>query len=277
MKRILIFVLISMISSGCFRNWINTESEIEAHYALKSFKPKYDVIENDSSKLFIASFGKNTNPPILFIHGAPGSWDGYFRQLDDSVLREKFHLISVDRPGYERSKTKLKNEALEIEFQAKMIVKALSINHSGQKAIVLGRSYGAPIAAKMALLFPDKIKKVIMVSPAIDPKEEKFWWFSKFGKLGIVRFFLPSRMNQATDEKFKHKAELEKMESDWEKLELPITTFFAGNDNIISAKNFDFAKEKLSKNPANKFILIQNSGHLITVYAADTIRAELMK
>ncbi len=278
MKNYILLLILTFISSSCFRSWINTESEIAEHYATKSFKPKYDLIKTDSSDLYIASFGNPKNPPILFIHGAPGSWDGYFRQLDDSVLRANFHLISVDRPGYERSKSKYKKDVLGIKFQAKTIAKALSINHSGKKAIILGRSYGAPIAAKIALLYPEKIKKVIMVSPAIDPEEEKFWWFSKFGKLGLVRLFLPKRLNQATDEKFVHKLELEKMETDWDKLNLPITTYFAGKDNIISQKNFDFAIKKLkNQNPTNKFVLIQNSHHLITSFAPDTIRNELMR
>jgi pimeloyl-ACP methyl ester carboxylesterase len=43
----------------------------------------------------------------------------------------------------------------------------------------VGRSYGAAIAAKLAMDYPDLVKKLFLISPACAPKLEKYWWFSK--------------------------------------------------------------------------------------------------
>ncbi|MFT6809828.1 MAG: pimeloyl-ACP methyl ester carboxylesterase [Saprospiraceae bacterium] len=36
---------------------------------------------------------------ILFIHGTPGSWMDFREYLADSLLRNRFRMIALDRPG----------------------------------------------------------------------------------------------------------------------------------------------------------------------------------
>ncbi|MDZ7936633.1 MAG: alpha/beta fold hydrolase, partial [Emticicia sp.] len=120
---------------------------------------------------------------------------GYLNLLDDSLLQHNFHLISVDRPGYGKSQKCPKKKTYSLEEQAKSIILALKSNHSSKKAIMIGRSYGAPVAAKLAAMFPDKIEKIVLLSPAIDPDTERFWWFSKFGK-GILGTLVSSRTHE---------------------------------------------------------------------------------
>jgi pimeloyl-ACP methyl ester carboxylesterase len=191
-----------------------SDKEIKFHYQNRISRPLYHVVENDSVKLRYVTFGIDTAQAVLFVHGAPGSWDGYMNLLDDSLLQHRFHLISVDRPGYGESQKPNKKRTYSLEEQAKSIILALKSNHSNKKAIIIGRSYGAPVAAKIAALFPNKIEKIILLSPAIDPDTEKFWWFSKFGKVFFVRWFLPERINTATDEKYAHIKELKILKND---------------------------------------------------------------
>lgn len=259
-----------------------TDKEIRQHYTNRLSKPLFHIIENDSIKLHYVTFGADTAQPILFIHGAPGAWDGYLNLLDDSLLQHKFHLISVDRPGYGKSQKlgvsnhKKKKKTYSLQQQANAIILALKSNHSTKKAIIIGRSYGAPVAAKIAALFPDKIEKIILISPAIDPDTEKFWWFSKFGKVFLVRWFLPERMNTATDEKFAHVKELKILKNDWRKINSKVTVMTGGQDWIVDTTNFSFAKKMLIGKNAN-FIFIPESGHLITSSRPDLVKKEIFK
>lgn len=279
LKFTLIFITFSVVLVSCFNKWIMTDKELRLHYENRLAKPLYHVIENDSIKLHYVTFGADTAQPVIFIHGAPGSWDGYLNMLDDSLLQHNFHLISVDRPGYGKSQkfgtlSHPKKRTYSLEQQAKSIILALKSNHSHKKAIIIGRSYGAPVAAKIAALFPEKIEKIILLSPAIDPDTEKFWWFSKFGKVFLVRWFLPERMNTATDEKYAHTKELRILKNDWQKIKSEVTVMVGGQDWIVDTTNFSFAKRMLVGKNA-KFIFIPESGHLISKTRPDLVKNEL--
>lgn len=274
-KRFIAFVSLSILLGSCFSRWILTESEIKEHYRDRLAKPLYHMVENDSLKLHYVTFGADTAQPVLFIHGAPGAWDGYMNMLDDSALQHQFHLISVDRPGYGKSQKKPKKKVYSLVEQAQAIILALKSNHSGKKAIIVGRSYGAPVAAEIAAMYPDLVKKVILLSPAIDPDTEKFWWFSKYGKLFLVRWFLPERMNTATDEKYAHVAELKKLKSEWSKIQSDVTVMCGGQDWIVDTTNFSYAKKMLQTNKSARFIFIPDSGHLISSSRPDLVKKEI--
>ena len=275
-KRVIAFIGLSILLGSCFSKWIMTESELKEHYRDRLAKPLYHMVENDSIKLHYVTFGADTAQPVLFIHGAPGSWDGYMNMLDDSTLQHNFHLISVDRPGYGKSHMKPRKRTYSLEKQAQAIVLALKSNHSGKKVIIVGRSYGAPVAAEIAALYPDLVKKVILLSPAIDPDTEKFWWFSKFGKVFLVRWCLPERMNTATDEKYAHIAELRKLKNDWSKIQAEVTVMSGGQDWIVDTTNFSFARKVLQGKNA-KFIFLPESGHLISHSRPDLVRKEIFE
>ena len=275
LKFVFIFFSLSIIFASCFNRWILTEKELKNHYADRVSKPLFHLIENDSTKLYFATFGLDTAQPVLFVHGAPGSWDSYLNLLDDTLLQHNFHLISVDRPGYGKSQKRPKKKVYSLEEQAKSIIIALKSNHSNKKAIIIGRSYGAPVAAKLAAMYPDKIEKIVLLSPAIDPDTEKFWWFSNLGKLFLVRWFLPERMNTATDEKYAHIKELKILKNDWKKIRSDVTVMAGGKDWIVDTTNFSFAKKMLIGKNA-KFIFIPESGHLISKTRPDLVKKELL-
>lgn len=259
--------LVLLTTAGCFRRWTMTEHEIRQHFAGKTIRPTYHTIEDDSSKLFVATIGPDTLPPLLLIHGAPGNWYGYLRTIDDTLLQKRFQMLVVERPGYgksrqRRSPVRLKSR-MSIDFQARAIVKALSLNHSNKPAIVLGRSFGAPIAVRLATLTPEKVGHLFLISPAIDPDREKFWWFSKWGRFPLVQAFLPRSLNLATYEKYQHAAQLRGLLPYWSQVRTPVTVMQGAQDWLIDQGNLTFAKRMLKGKPA-RFELLPDAGHLIT-------------
>lgn len=257
--------------SSCFRSWRKNDRDLRRHYANKSVRPTYYTIQNDSLRLFVATTGADTLPPLLLIHGAPGAWYGYLNMVDDSILQRKYHIISVDRLGYNHSVYRKKRIVTSIDLQARAAALALSLNHSRQKGVLLGRSYGAPIAAKIAILNPTRFHKLVMLAPAIDPAKEKFWWFSKPAKWWIVRVWLPHRINVASFEKFAHAKELEKLAAEWSLLQVPATVVQGGKDWIVDPSNLDFARLKLAQKEA-QFIFLPEAGHLISHSHPDLVR-----
>lgn len=274
LRKLFIWACICGLGMGltsCFRSWRKNERDLREHYANRAVKPTYYTIQNDSLKLFVATTGADTLPPLLLIHGAPGAWYGYLNMIDDTLLQRHFHIIAVDRLGYNHSSFKKKRYVTSIEAQARAAVLALSLNHSRQKGILLGRSFGAPIAAQIAILKPQYFEQLVMLAPAIDPAKEKFWWFSKPAKWWLVRMWLPHRINVATFEKFAHAKELEKLSKQWSKLQVPTTVVQGGKDWIVDPSNLDFARQQLANKSAN-FIFLPEAGHLISNSHPELVR-----
>ena len=266
----------SVLLTSCFSRYIISAKQVRKHYASKDIKPEIKIIKNDTLSLCIASVGADTLPMLLLIHGAPGSLWGYMNLMDDVDLQKHFHIVSVDRVGYGKSKLKKRRFVTSIATQAQALLPVFELNHSDQKVIVLGRSYGAPIAAKMVSLVPDKVKELIMVSPVIDPEKEKFYWFSKWGRNSLIQFFLPGEFNTATAEKYTHADELKKLLPVWQNLEIPTTVIQGGNDWIADPGNIDFAKKHIKSKRA-QYIFLYNAGHMITYTHAEMIKEMLLR
>ena len=270
------FFLIYIFCTGCFGRFSMTKKELKEYYKDKTVKPNFFTIQNDSVKLFCATTGADSLPALLIIHGAPGAWYGSRNLMDDSVIRQHFQIIAVDRPGYNQSRFKNKKKAVtSIDIQAVAIYEAMRINRSHKKGIVMGSSYGAPIAAKIALEFPYSFYHLVMLAPAIDPATEKFWWFHKFIHHGPLKWMLPRYFRTATNEKYAHVKELERLSTQWKNLEISATVVQGDSDKIVAPSNLDYAKKQLEGKKV-EFIVLPGEGHLIRIHRPDVIRKILL-
>lgn len=274
--RLLLFFLLTSLSS-CFTRWVMSEKEIQRHYAGKPVKPVFTTIQNDSVRLFCASTGSDTLPPLLLIHGAPGGWFSNLSLLDDPQLQQRYHIIAVDRPGYGKSKfRKRKLAQTSISLQAAAIEQAMQLNHSSRKGVIYGNSYGAPIALKIAASHPGRFRHLVLAAGALDPDHEKFWWFHRYSRGLFVRLAMPRFINTATNEKFAHVEELRQLTADWAKLQMPVTVIQGTADYIVPPANLEFARRQLQNKPAT-FIVIEGAGHLIRRSHPGVIREALLK
>ena len=270
-------ILLAFMLTGCFRKWRMTDKELKSYYAAKTTKPVFFTIKNDSVSLFCATVGADTLPPLLMIHGAPGAWYGSRNLLDDTLVQKQYHIIAMDRPGYNKSRFKGKRNAVtSIETQAIAIHEALRLNRSSKTGVVMGSSFGGPIAAKIAIMYPDRFHQLVMLAPAIEPDKEKYWWFHLFIRGGLVRALMPRFVNNATDEKFAHVEELKKLMPEWSKLSVPITMVQGGEDNVVYPSNLDFARKVLLGKPA-EFVFLPGSGHMIRSQNPDLVRSIVLK
>jgi pimeloyl-ACP methyl ester carboxylesterase len=232
--------------------------------------PKFAYADTLNRKIHYAHTDSSNKPLLLLIHGAPGAWFGYKEFFHDSLLVQKFQIIAPDRAGYNKSGDK----ELSIAQQANLL-RPLIYGKKYPQITVLGRSYGAAIAAKLAADCPDLVNKLVLVAPACDPAKEKFWWFSKLVNTKFVRFFLPKYANRASDEKFAHQAELIKLLPDWQKIKCPVTILQGGEDWIIDPTNGRFVDSVLVNTP-KKFIYLPQNGHLLTSERYELIREILL-
>jgi len=91
-----------------------------------------------------------------------------------------------------------------------------------------------------------------------------------------VRLILPRFINTATDEKFTHIDELNKLLPHWKEITIPVTVLQGSKDNIVPVANFDFARRQFSGKQA-EFIMIPGAGHLVRRSHPQVIKQVLMQ
>lgn len=270
-------LLCSSIFCSCFvlNRYIYTDRELHTHYATKTIQPVYRQTSFLDMHIHYALISKcDTLPLLVLLHGAPGAWYGYMNLMEDSTLQQHFQIVAIDRPGY--GKSNYGKAELSILKQALAVKHIISIcNTSGKPVSLLGRSYGAPIAAHYALYYPQNVAQLVMVSPVIDPAKEKFYWFSPIGKSKVIQWFLPRVLNVATKEKYAHPVEMRKMESSWRKLYVPTTVLTGENDWVADTANYTFAQKHIINAPA-RFYKLKQTGHLITYEQPELIKSILL-
>jgi pimeloyl-ACP methyl ester carboxylesterase len=107
--------------------------------------------------------------PLLGVHGTPGSaamWTDAARELG---LHGR--CIIYDRRGFHRSAPPTAFETLDLVDHVDDAAGLLAALHVGP-AVVIGRSTGGLIAIELARRFPDKVKALVLLEPAlftIDP------------------------------------------------------------------------------------------------------------
>lgn len=97
------------------------------------------------------------DPPVVFIHGLPGSirdWEAVQPLLSDR------HRITIDRPGFADTGGK----AMTMREQADVVaegLRALSVSN----ALLVGHSYGGTLALTIARRHPSLVGGIVLVAP----------------------------------------------------------------------------------------------------------------
>jgi pimeloyl-ACP methyl ester carboxylesterase len=131
-----------------------------------------------------------TGPDVLVIHGAGGGYD-QGELLGQALLGDRFHRITPSRFGYLRSTF---HDGATFEDQAHAY--ATLLDHLGiQKVAVVAFSAGGPSAELFALLHPERVSSLTLVScttTALSSTEEQKQSDQKAqALLSIVKYDLP--------------------------------------------------------------------------------------
>ena len=247
-KKVVLFftttlVLLLLLLNSCV-TFKDSDKKIYKHFK-KEQKEVHIYRENYQGKTirYIATNPvDNSLPTLLFIHGAPGSSDNFFKYLEDDDLAKKANLITVDRLGYGYSD--YGNAETSIEKQAESIYTIIN-KHQLDNVTLVGWSFGVPIAAKMAYKFPE-IKNCVLIAGAISPKDEKYFAMAKPLRWKLTKWMFSKALKVSDDEKLTHASELEKMQNDWKNIKTPIIYYHGTKDKIVPYKNMAFIKSQVS-------------------------------
>jgi pimeloyl-ACP methyl ester carboxylesterase len=130
---------------------------------------------------------------VVVITGTP-SWSEYWAPVL-AALPEQFTMIVADRPGFALSEPRDAVGSINDQAQA---LSSLLEAEPGQKVILVGQSYGAPIATLMAQRYPDRVQALILMSPFYGERGRTARRLTGLG--GMVRPMLPRDLKNSIAE-----------------------------------------------------------------------------
>ncbi len=272
-KPMLIIVFAILNTSCTVLQWRSTDAEIKTYFNKKQIPTTVSYYTIDSLDLNIrvlevTKAKRNVN--LVFFHGSPSSlsaWNGY---LNDSTFVKQANLYAIDRPGYGYSN--FGDEMTSIKLQAD-IMSDLINHYKLQNVIAVGSSYGGPLAARLAVVNKN-VKGVVMISPAIDPKQEKKIWGARFTQWWITRWLVPTGYRVAGDEKTTHAKELALLEDDWKLVTVPVIHIHGDVDDIVPYGNINYTKAQFSN---IKIVTTPETGHEIAWGRPELIKPHVLE
>jgi pimeloyl-ACP methyl ester carboxylesterase len=142
-------------------------------------------IDVDGLHLHYQEFGDRSNPVMLLIHGFTAS-TAVWRTVAPEFAERGFHVIAVDLVGFGFS-SKPAGFDYSIQSQARVISRFMDRLGIG-KAAMVGSSYGGAVASTLALDYPERVEKLILVGSVCndDAKRHPVLRMAKFPGMGEV-------------------------------------------------------------------------------------------
>ncbi|MCB0376109.1 MAG: alpha/beta hydrolase, partial [Sinomicrobium sp.] len=234
-----ILLLFFLFFHSCM-NFRTSDRKTRAYFKAAGVAATIDYMKTsvNGGKIRIVSTGAAREHTVLFVHGAPGSGDAFYSYLKDSALLAKARLVTYDRPGYGYSG--FGDAMTSIEAQTRVLTEVIN-SQQLQNVILVGHSYGGPIAA-YAPLFTDRVRGVLMLAPAMDPGHEKYFWAGNLARWKLTRWLIPASWTVSADEKYTHEAELALLKDKWKAVNVPVVCLQGNKDRLVPYENLAFCE-----------------------------------
>ena len=219
-----------------------------------------NIIINDKSVRVVSDKPQDSDSAlIVFVHGAPGSWDAFKDYVTDKDIYENTRVVAYDRPGYGGSDKK----AMPSIHEQTEILKEIIIKYGLKRNILIGHSYGGPIVGLAALDKEINVDAVIMIAPLNDQNSEPLFWFSYFSYWKLTSWLLPLELVVAGSEKFAHSSELLKIKDEWKNADCQFIHVHGLKDGLAPGKeNLEFSRNHIPEKNL-KTIVYDDIGHLV--------------
>jgi len=126
---------------------------------------------------------KGNGPPIVLIHGNPGSCQDWSRLY--APLSSRYQALAFDRPGHGHSDRPNHNGGLTVEVQAKLLCAALD-QLRVEQPILVGHSWGGALALVYAMLYPRDVAGLVLLAPAVYESDDGVSFLSKLPAWPVI-------------------------------------------------------------------------------------------
>lgn len=218
--------------------------------------------------------GGDDQPTLFFVHGSPGSWDAYKNYLKDTLLLQKYRMITIDRPGFGYSDF---GKAENVETQAEIIMQFIKTIENKKPIVLIGHSMGGPVIVKMATLNSHLYSHLVVLAGSVDPKAETPEVWRSVIKKTPMRYLIPGSLRPSNDELWWLKEDLIAMKPQLKNIACKVTIIHGTKDELVPYSNVAFMQKEFVNAKKVDVISKEEAGHFIPWEHYDQIRDVLFE
>jgi pimeloyl-ACP methyl ester carboxylesterase len=140
--------------------------------------------------LHYLDWGNEGAPLLILVHGTSDharSWDWTAR-----ALKDRFHVIALDLRGHGDSQWS-PDGAYLLAYHVLDLIELIDTLGEDQVTII-GHSFGGSVASRYAGLYPDRIRKLVLVD-GFGPSPESYATWAQYGAVRRAREWIDKRRN----------------------------------------------------------------------------------
>ncbi len=223
----------------------------------------------DRPALSYLAAGDPGGRPILFIHGTPGDagdWAPFLNRVPAGQ-----HRLAVDRPGFGQSGPG--GPIVTLPGQARAI--AGLIEAGGAPAVVVGSSYGGPVALQLAAAHPEMVAGVLLVGSAADPAQERIDPMQRLAALRGIARLLPRPLSHANAELLVLARELAELGDRLGRIRAPVTILQGLADTLVPPENAGYLASRIGAAARRRVVLVERAGHFLHILRGSLVDSAL--
>ncbi|MCA0044962.1 alpha/beta fold hydrolase [Celeribacter litoreus] len=213
--------------------------------------------------------GDGTTQSVLFIHGSPGQASDWSHFL--SVTPESQTRIAVDRPGFGGSDPH--RPYRQLSDQAAAIARLIA--ERNRPTVLVGSSFGGPVALRLAADHPDLVNGVVLVGAAADPALEKVHILQRIAHTPWVKRLLPQHLIHSNTELLTLREELDLLGERMEHIEAPVSILQGLHDTLVPPENATYLMKRLTGTKKRRVIMVENAGHFLHILTPQVVENTL--
>jgi pimeloyl-ACP methyl ester carboxylesterase len=206
---------------------------------------------------------------VLFIHGTPGAatdWMPFLQKVPEGQ-----HRLAVDRPGFGQSGPGA--PVVSLSDQARAIA---ALVQTGQgPAVVVGSSYGGPVALRLATDHPQLISGVLLVGAAGDPEREETHPLQHLAATRAIRGLLPRALAHSNAELLALRRELEALRKGIGRIRASVTILQGVHDTLVPVENAVYLAARLVGAMRRRVVFVERAGHFLHILLSDLVEEAL--
>ncbi len=141
------------------------EAAARARWQDVDWRARQRWVEVDGSPVNVIELGPERDDqatqPLVFVHGLSGSWPNWLEQL--AAFAAEHRVITLDLPGFGHSP--MPPQRISISGYARILERLLD-RLGVDAAALVGNSLGGFVAAELAIAFPQRVERLVLVSAA---------------------------------------------------------------------------------------------------------------
>jgi pimeloyl-ACP methyl ester carboxylesterase len=164
---------------------------------------------------------------IVVVTGTP-SWSAFWAPAIAAAGPDR-EMVVADRPGFAQSEPK--HAVTDIEKQAEALAPMLQVR-PGERVVLVGQSFGAPIAIMMAKNHPDQVNALVLLSAYFGDRGPTANRMYGVGR--VVQFALGRDLKNALSEVHNQRRQLPEVWSALSRLSMPVLFVHGDRDSFIT-------------------------------------------